>query len=740
MKWIGVFFLHVVFFTKPYPNLYAQLPDVNFRYLDYRQGLPDYCEPLKLLEDPIGRLWFATDRGLFMYDGYEVTGFQPDMQDSTKLPEQAVQALYLHTDGTIWVGTRNMGFCIYDPTTGDFTRILPEEEGGVFPSRKVWNFYRDKDNTIWISCEDGLVKCDPVGMQFKIFQFHPDPGSHLDFEYVNTLREVEDDKSEPGTLWICTRAGLLSFDKSSERFRHYPMPFRTSEVGLKDLDYMLLSMEWTSDNDLWLGTWAGGIMHFSKATQQWKRYRNSTHKPIMDIVYRLVRKSASELWYTSTRQAGIFDLVQLTFHTLPSVNQRRGGLAESTFYGPLMIAHDGTLIIAGNTGLSISDVPVVSNSFKKTQPFITSIDYNHHAYQDSIHPTFVKNIFVGAEENTLSFTLAFPVYQDPSAVNFRFRLEGYDRQWNYNGTSRKIQYTNLPPGSYHLVYEASLDEREWIAGRTSPEIVVKAPFYKTGWFVGLVVIFVIGLLGMIYIMRIRQIQRESKLKTEFNRRLADNEMTALRAQMNPHFMFNSLNSIKNYILKENTAQASKYLTKFSQLMRAILKNSRHKLISLEDELYSLNLYVEMEAMRFNSEFDYAIKTDPDLDTSAVFIPPLLIQPYVENAIWHGLMLKDGPRFLLLKIEKEHEYLQIIIEDNGVGRKRSMQMKAPENGQQKSYGMQITKDRIELINRTLGINAKVDLEDLADDSGGPAGTRVTILMPVIRQDIFSLHES
>ena len=675
-----------------------------------------------------------------MYDGYEVTGFQPDMQDSSKLPELPVQALYLHTDSTVWIGTRNMGFCIYHPATGNFKRILPVHEGGSFPSGKVWDFYRDKEGIVWISCEDGLVRCDPEDMTYAFFQFHPEPGSQLDFVYVNTLREAEDDPSDPTILWICTRSGLLSFDKSSERFTHHPMPFHSSEVGLRDLDYMLINMEWTSADDVWLSSWAGGIMHFNRKTLQWKRYRNPKVNPEKDIIFEMRRKNEDEFWVTAFSYAGIFNHKSQSFQFFETNTVTRGGLMNCLSYHTVFVSHDGHLIVGGTSGLSISDETVENSSNTDVQPFISSVEYNHRSYNSDKSPPFLDHIFLDAEENTLSFTLAFPVYDDPSAINFRFRLEGYDKQWNYNGSARKIQYTNLPPGIYRLIYEAGTNEKVWIKGKTSPQILVKAPFYKSTWFVILTIIFFLALLGMIYMMRIRQIQRESRMKTEFNRRLAENEMTALRAQMNPHFMFNSLNSIKNYILKENTAQASKYLTKFSQLMRAILKNSRHKLISLEDELYSLNLYIEMEAMRFNSEFDYAVKTDPDLDTSSVFIPPLLIQPYVENAIWHGLMLKDGPRFLLLRIEKENENLQIIIEDNGVGRKRSMQMKISENGQRKSYGMQITKDRIDLINRTLGIHAKVDVHDLTDEAGEPAGTRVTILMPLIHQDIFSLHET
>ena len=713
-------------------HLFAQLPDVAFRHLDLRDGLPDFSEPHALLQDAAGRLWMGTDKGLFQYDGYDILNFPPNIQDTNSLSELAVQALYLHTDSTIWLGMRNLGISIYHPD-GRFSRYFPTEEGGVFPVQRVWDFYRDHQGAVWISSDKGLVKCNPDSMKFSLYRFEEETLSSSEIEYMNTLREVSDDPVDHNRLWICTRGGLMSFDKKKEVFERHEMQYKSDEVGLAEMDYMLIDLEWTSPNDLWLSSWAGGMMYFNTATGDWQRFRNPFSEPLYDIGFTLLRKDEDEFWISNHGLAGTFNFITKDFSIFRNNEEQNGGLLKSLLYRSMLVTHDGALVIAGSTGLNISTSPVTHSSVKlDIKPFVSSVTLNHEPISVYGNEGSDYVLHVGSEENTLGFTSTWPSFINPGAVRYRYRLEGYDNQWIDNGQSRKVQYTNLKPGQYIFHFAASNDGKDWISGTNSPSIIVKVPFYRSLWFVILTMAILLSIAGFFYSMRIRQVKRESRLKTDFSRQLAENEMTALRAQMNPHFMFNSLNSIKNYILKENTTAASRYLTKFSQLMRAILKNSRHKLISLEDELYALRLYIEMESMRFNNEFEYEIIIDPQINVAGVFIPPLLIQPYVENAIWHGLMLKNGNRVLQMQINLKEDILQIIIEDNGVGREQSAMMKAAGNGQHKSFGMKITKDRIGLINRTLGINAEVEVEDLMDDNGKAIGTRVIVNVPVINE--------
>jgi LytS/YehU family sensor histidine kinase len=231
--------------------------------------------------------------------------------------------------------------------------------------------------------------------------------------------------------------------------------------------------------------------------------------------------------------------------------------------------------------------------------------------------------------------------------------------------------------------------------------------------------------------RINAIHRKQRLQFEYERKLATVEMSALRAQMNPHFLFNSLNSIDSYIIKNESRKASEYLNSFAKLIRLILHNSKSNLIPLKDELETLDLYLQMEALRFGNKFDYRIEVDDSIDTSGIQIPPLLIQPYVENAIWHGIMHQEnGTRGkVFIRIWLENGSLYCTIEDNGIGRKKAMQLAAQSAGpKKKSMGMQITKERMEIMNKLHNLSGKVEIMDLTDEDQNATGTKIKLVIP------------
>ena len=230
--------------------------------------------------------------------------------------------------------------------------------------------------------------------------------------------------------------------------------------------------------------------------------------------------------------------------------------------------------------------------------------------------------------------------------------------------------------------------------------------------------------------RLLEAQHIRQLETEFEQKLADTEMTALRAQMNPHFIFNCLNSIKLYTLQNDADKASDYLTKFSRLIRLVLENSRSELVPLQSELEALQLYIELEAMRFKQKVQFSIYVAPDIDQRYLCIPPLLLQPYVENAIWHGLMHKpEGGTVTVEVSQPQDNRLHIEISDDGVGRERAGALKSKSAGKHKSFGMQVTADRIRMINQLYNIQTQAQVVDLVDSFGEPCGTRVILEIPV-----------
>ena len=218
-----------------------------------------------------------------------------------------------------------------------------------------------------------------------------------------------------------------------------------------------------------------------------------------------------------------------------------------------------------------------------------------------------------------------------------------------------------------------------------------------------------------------------KTQSELQLKASELEMQALRAQMNPHFIFNCLSSINRFILKSETEAASDYLTKFSRLIRMVLTNSNKPFINLEDELDMLRLYLDMERLRFKDSFDYSIRFTNSIDASNVFVPPLLLQPFAENAIWHGLMHKEGQGHIEIELSADKRILTCIISDNGIGRSKASMFKSKSAEKQKSMGLKITTERLALLNKNTDEKTFFNVEDINDDEGNVAGTRVILKM-------------
>jgi CheY-like chemotaxis protein len=226
------------------------------------------------------------------------------------------------------------------------------------------------------------------------------------------------------------------------------------------------------------------------------------------------------------------------------------------------------------------------------------------------------------------------------------------------------------------------------------------------------------------VKRLKETARTVHENLILKQKASELEMQVLRAQMNPHFIFNCLSSINRFILKNESETASDYLTKFSRLIRMVLNNSNKNLIILEDELEMLRLYLDLEKLRFKNSFDYSITFHNNFDAASIFIPPLLLQPFAENAIWHGLIHKEGQGVLEIAFELDNNMLICYITDNGIGRKKAEALKSKSAEKQKSMGMQITADRLALLNKDVE-QTTFSVEDLVDAEGRAAGTKVTL---------------
>jgi sensor histidine kinase YesM len=244
------------------------------------------------------------------------------------------------------------------------------------------------------------------------------------------------------------------------------------------------------------------------------------------------------------------------------------------------------------------------------------------------------------------------------------------------------------------------------------------------WFKILLILIGLGGIYLVYLARLGQIKQAEKLKTEFTQQLADMEMKVLKAQMNPHFIFNSLNSINWYILKSESEKASLYLTKFSKLIRLILDNSTHKIISLDKELAALKLYLDMEVLRFNEKFKYSISVSEGLNPLSIGVPPMILQPFVENAIWQGLQHRESEGNIAIEVNRMNGGIKYVITDNGLGRKDTNEANSKTADKAKTSGIKANGDRLDMLNRESNVTS-VETVELENHEGEPLGTQVIV---------------
>ena len=236
-------------------------------------------------------------------------------------------------------------------------------------------------------------------------------------------------------------------------------------------------------------------------------------------------------------------------------------------------------------------------------------------------------------------------------------------------------------------------------------------------------------INLLFQYRIGQIKKREALETSYEKKVAQIEMNALRSQMNPHFIFNSLNSIKNYALTKGPYETADYLTKFAHLVRLILQNSKKHKVEISDEVEAIREYIDIESMRFSDSFESHFEIDPDLLHSDMEIPPMIIQPYVENAIWHGLLHKEGLKKIEIIVKtKDTNNLQIEIVDNGIGREAAAKLRSKSHG--KSFGMQLGANRIKLMSNNDGLHGTVEVIDVKDKNEINLGTKINITLPIL----------
>jgi tetratricopeptide (TPR) repeat protein len=298
----------------------------------------------------------------------------------------------------------------------------------------------------------------------------------------------------------------------------------------------------------------------------------------------------------------------------------------------------------------------------------------------------------------------------------RYLIQGHTLQDSLNAMN-----TRARTATFEIEQQAK--EKEIEIEQLVSQKATQRNYYLIGG--ALLLLIVIGVIRRLIYKRKRD---KEQIQTDFKKQLAQAETKALRSQMNPHFIFNSLNSINSFVMDQKHEIASDYLIKFSKLIRLILDNSRSETISIDKELETLKLYVILESARFDNKFKCNYSIAANVDTHSIMIPPMLLQPFVENAIWHGLMQKEEEGTITVEIKKEdEEFLNISITDDGIGREKAAALKS-KSATHKSHGLKVTSQRIEMMNKLNSTGAQVHIYDLKDDKGDATGTKVELIIP------------
>lgn len=484
-----------------------------------------------------------------------------------------------------------------------------------------------------------------------------------------------------GNIWICTDKGLYQIDI------HGKCLFKMTTFEGLSMN-TISEIEFDQLNNLWIGTYSGILGYMNIKTKTYAVFDFNTRLPFHE-------------YWANFRQ-----------------NKKTGQFTISAFDEILVINPQKLQNKEAIQKPIITDIQV----FEKEMPFTE---------KDKLNLTYKQNYF------TINFSS--PDHRDNVALQYAYKLEDYDDKWIYCGRRLSASYTNVPGGNYKFLVKVIDNQGRREEKTTTFNIYVKPPFWETWWFRLLMFALFLAIVYWFWqLFRKRQeerklIEEKERKLLEFNKVLAESKLTALRTQMNPHFVFNCLNSIQECIVFEKYKEAQNYLQKFSRLMRLVLQNSDKNLVPLSQEIEMLNLYLELEKLRFTEKFTYEIIfNEEDIDTETIEIPPMLLQPFVENALWHGLLPKKNNRVLTLSFNLLNDDILVCsIEDNGIGRQKSYQLKKNQTSTKKyvSKGIRITQDRLNLISLQYNQHARIEIIDKEDADGNPTGTKVIIELAV-----------
>jgi ligand-binding sensor domain-containing protein len=381
---------------------------------------------------------------------------------------------------------------------------------------------------------------------------------------------------------------------------------------------------------------------------------------------------------------------------------------------------DGNNIYIGSpAGITLFDERKISRNSQSKLHILGVRISNKSMPVDSVYTVSFKESNVKIDYTCISF-------RSEGDILYKYRLKGLNNSWD-STRSTSLEYPSLPAGSFEFELVA-INKFGLESNPVVIRFVIYPPFWKTLWFRVLVIAAIVSLAWLFVLLQFNRFRKKEREKTRIRQQLNELEQKALRAQMNPHFIFNCLSSIQGFIMTKDFETTNNYLTEFARLIRQTLDNSEKTAISIENEIRYLSSYLEIEKMRYANSFDYSIEVGPEIKQDFTYIPNMLLQPYVENCIRHGLRHKDSHGLVQLKFMQTEKELVSIVQDNGIGRQKAGEFKSQIRIEYQSRGMKLTEERINLLNKHQEEKIRIEVIDLLHDNGKPAGTKIIIHFP------------
>lgn len=697
-----------------------------------------------VLIDDEGRIWVNSRNGVLIKKDEELI----QLSESTGLPINDINIVFNDLEGNIWLGTGGKGLSRF---TGEiFTHYKAPD---FIPSDIVISLIKDSRNNMWLSTYDKGVFLKSPGKEAVFIDqitssvwtidqseshlvFGSNYGLHVyDYEKwvsfyeedglssnrISGVKKVNDSVfligTSKGIEWLNVKSGqissMLEEGRQLSNVRDFAIKGDTiyiaAQSGVFTYAKESLNQMYQFDagincisiddfNNLWLGTENGlFISDGAKLSQRTLDEENSN-----DYV-NFIRK-IDDAMFVGTN-SGLFE-INTRNSEIYRYDVNKGLVNLETNLNASMFDNETKELWFGTaSGLMKMDYVNRKKLFESAAPKIklTSVIINFETishigeYSGAIQK---KDLRIPFKDNNIAFEFDGIYLSNPGALRYQYFLEGFSDTWSPLMKNPDINFTNLPPGKFTLRLRAFNEvgdvSKEW---KTNFEIL--PPFYMTWWFYSLIAILFIILLFAVDRIRLNRLARKNyRMKLEFENKLSKLEQQSLNASMNRHFIFNSLNSIQYYINSSDKTSANKYLSRFAKLIRKNLDSSHRKdgMVALSDEIDRLQLYLDLESMRFKDKFDYNFEIEPNVEIEMLKVPAMFLQPFVENSIIHGILpLKDRKGLIQIRVRDHLDHIRIEIKDNGVGIDYSVREKR-EQGDHESQGMLITKGRIELLQK------------------------------------------